>query len=57
MSSTNYGFTTTLFVPKIRFEADYSMEGRILLVPVNGQGHCWFEPSKVEISFPNFFKL
>lgn len=46
VSPTDYAFTTTLYIPKIRFEADYNMEGRILLVPVNGQGSCWFEPSK-----------
>lgn len=33
-------------VPKIRIDGNYHMQGRILVIPLNGHGKCWFEPSK-----------
>lgn len=34
-------------VPKIRIDGNYHMQGRILVIPLNGHGKCWFEPSKI----------
>lgn len=33
-------------VPKVRIEGNYHMQGRILVIPLNGHGKCFFEPSK-----------
>lgn len=43
----DYSWETHLFVPKIRIEGNYHMQGRILVIPLNGHGKCWFEPSKL----------
>lgn len=32
-------------VPKIRIDGNYHMQGRILVIPLNGHGKCWFETS------------
>lgn len=35
-----------MLTPSMVFNADYEMEGRILLVPLNGKGDCFFNFSK-----------
>lgn len=34
----------------MRFEAEYNIEGNILLAPVNGHGKCWFEPKNLDVT-------
>lgn len=50
----DYSWETYLFVPKIRIEGNYHMQGRILVIPLNGHGKCWFEPSKNKKNLKNF---
>lgn len=45
----DYSWETHLMVPKIRIEGNYHMQGRILVIPLNGHGKCWFEPSNFTI--------
>ncbi|XP_031620599.1 protein takeout [Contarinia nasturtii] len=45
----DYSWETHLFVPKIRIEGNYHMQGRILVIPLNGHGKCWFEPKNMDI--------
>lgn len=47
----DYSWETHLKVPKIRIEGNYHMQGRILVIPLNGHGKCWFEPSKNLLRF------
>lgn len=42
----DYSWETKLLIPKIRIEGNYHMQGRILVIPLNGHGKCFFEPSK-----------
>lgn len=46
VSKTDYSWVTNLNLPKIRIEGIYTMKGRILILPLNGRGKCWLEPSK-----------
>lgn len=46
VSSKDYSWVTTIKLPKMRLEGNYHMMGRILVIPLNGRGKCWFEPSK-----------
>lgn len=46
VSPVDYSWETKLFLPKVRIEGNYHMKGRILVIPLNGHGKCWFEPSK-----------
>lgn len=50
VSAEDYSWETQLFLPKIRIEGNYHMQGRILVIPLNGHGKCWFEPSKLHIN-------
>lgn len=44
-----------MFVPKVRIEGLYHMQGRILVIPINGHGKFWMEPSKSRLG--NAFNL
>lgn len=46
MNPIDYSWETHMFVPKIRIEGSYHMQGRILVIPLNGHGKLWMEPSK-----------
>lgn len=45
VSKNDYSWVTNLNLPKIRIEGIYTMKGRILILPLNGRGKCWLEPS------------
>lgn len=46
----DYSWQTTFTLPKMRIEGNYHMQGRILVVPLNGHGKCFFEPRKNNIT-------
>lgn len=48
VSKNDYSWVTNLNLPKIRIEGIYTMKGRILILPLNGRGKCWLEPSMSE---------
>lgn len=39
-----YSFVTKLRIPALRIDGHYSLRGRVLLLPLQGHGTCWFEP-------------
>lgn len=47
VSPKDYSWITTVRLPIMRLEGNYHMMGRILVIPLNGHGKCWFEPSKL----------
>uniref|UniRef100_A0A182IM11 Uncharacterized protein n=1 Tax=Anopheles atroparvus TaxID=41427 RepID=A0A182IM11_ANOAO len=49
VSNKDYGWETHIRLPKMRLEGNYHMQGRILVIPLNGHGKCWFEPSGMDI--------
>ncbi|XP_040174514.1 protein takeout-like [Anopheles arabiensis] len=49
VSSKDFGWETHIRLPKMRLEGNYHMQGRILVIPLNGHGKCWFEPSGMDI--------
>lgn len=58
VNPVDYSWETHLMVPKIRIDGNYHMQGRILVIPLNGHGKCWFEPSKtVFLTIQNKFDL
>ncbi|XP_055384363.1 circadian clock-controlled protein daywake-like [Condylostylus longicornis] len=38
VSSKDFSWKTTLLLPKMKIESDYELEGRVLLIPLNGKG-------------------
>ncbi|XP_055381539.1 circadian clock-controlled protein daywake-like [Condylostylus longicornis] len=38
VSSKDFSWKTTLLLPKMKIESDYGLQGRILLIPLNGNG-------------------
>lgn len=46
VSSKDFSWETTIKLPKMRLEGNYHMRGRILVIPLNGRGKCFFEPSE-----------
>lgn len=44
INPTDYSSVTKFYIPKIRIEGHYRMQGRILVLPLVGSGKCWFEP-------------
>lgn len=46
VSPKDYSWDTRFSLPKMRIEGNYHMQGRILVIPLNGHGRCFFEPSK-----------
>ncbi|KAL7024680.1 hypothetical protein ACKWTF_013161 [Chironomus riparius] len=53
----DYSWYTQVKLPKMRLEGNYHMMGRILVIPLNGRGKCWFEPSNMDIKFFTKTKL
>ncbi|XP_062701149.1 protein takeout isoform X4 [Aedes albopictus] len=49
VSSRDFSWETHIRLPKMRIEGSYHMQGRILVIPLNGHGKCWFEPSDMDI--------
>ncbi|XP_059610660.1 protein takeout-like [Phlebotomus argentipes] len=49
VSPKDFSWETTFFLPKVRIEGIYSMQGRILIIPLNGRGKCWLEPENMTI--------
>lgn len=49
VSNKDYSWETHIRLPKMRLEGSYHMQGRILVIPLNGHGKCWFEPSGMDI--------
>lgn len=47
----DYSWETLIHLPKLRIEGNYHMQGRILVIPLNGHGKCWFEPSETKLDF------
>lgn len=50
VSPIDYSWETKLMVPKVRIEGNYHMQGRILVIPLNGHGKCFFEPKNMGIT-------
>nr|CAD7406854.1 unnamed protein product [Timema cristinae] len=44
-----FSFTTEMTVPKMRVEGNYTLQGKILLLPLVGKGDAWFEPYNMKI--------
>lgn len=38
-----YDFHTKLLIPRLRIEGKYILLGRILVIPLRGEGSCWFD--------------
>lgn len=49
VSNRDFSWETHIRLPKMRIEGNYHMQGRILVIPLNGHGKCWFEPSDMDI--------
>lgn len=49
VSNIDYSWETRFSLPKMRVEGQYNMQGRILIIPLNGKGKCWMEPEKMDI--------
>ncbi|XP_055676969.1 protein takeout-like [Lutzomyia longipalpis] len=49
VSPKDFSWDTSFFLPKVRIEGVYSMQGRILIIPLNGRGKCWLEPVNMNI--------
>lgn len=46
MNLDNHDFTLFIDIPKLRIEAHYNVDGKILLVPVKGDGNLETNISK-----------
>lgn len=46
-----YDFLTKVQLPKLRIDGHYILLGRILVIPLRGNGNCWFDASKCNLSF------
>lgn len=42
----NHDFHTELKLPRLRIDGNYEMFGKILVIPLQGKGTCWFDASK-----------
>ncbi|XP_031333010.1 circadian clock-controlled protein-like [Photinus pyralis] len=45
----DYDFYTKLHLPKLRIDGNYVLLGRILVIPLQGRGKCWFEAKDLDI--------
>ncbi|KAK3912599.1 Protein takeout [Frankliniella fusca] len=45
-----YSFVTKLRIPKLRIDGEYTLRGRVLLLPLQGHGTCWFEPRNLDVT-------
>lgn len=41
-----HDFHTELKLPRLRIDGNYEMFGKILVIPLQGKGTCWFDASK-----------
>ncbi|PSN37326.1 hypothetical protein C0J52_20877, partial [Blattella germanica] len=41
-----YGFTTQMMIPKLTIEGNYTLNGRVLVLPIQGKGDAHFEPEQ-----------
>ncbi|GAB0090478.1 uncharacterized protein DMENIID0001_052140 [Sergentomyia squamirostris] len=57
VSPKDFSWDTIFFLPKVRIEGIYSMQGRILIIPLNGKGKCWLEPVNMNIRMHTKTKL
>ena len=46
VSKKDFSWLTKIFIPKFRLEGHYKMDGRVLLLPLNGEGHFFIEIGK-----------
>ncbi|XP_063223852.1 circadian clock-controlled protein daywake-like [Bacillus rossius redtenbacheri] len=44
-----YSFATEMQVPDLRVEGNYTLKGRVLLLPLVGRGDAWFEPQNMRV--------
>ncbi|KAH8358406.1 hypothetical protein KR093_000043 [Drosophila rubida] len=49
VSKKDFSWQTKIFLPKMRLDAKYKMEGRILLIPLSGAGNIFIEIENVDI--------
>lgn len=42
-----YDFYTKLHLNRLRIDGNYDLLGRILVLPLRGNGKCWFDASKL----------
>ncbi|XP_067619301.1 protein takeout-like [Eurosta solidaginis] len=47
----DFSWITKMFIPKMRLEGNYKMEGRLLLIPLRGSGKMFIEIENLEITF------
>lgn len=46
MNFDNYGLTMQIKVPRLNIEGVYTMKGRIIVLPIAGQGDGWLQPGE-----------
>jgi len=44
-----YDFYTELHLPRLRIEGRYNLLGKILVIPLKGNGNCWFDAKNLDI--------
>ncbi|TMW43056.1 hypothetical protein DOY81_011863 [Sarcophaga bullata] len=49
VSKKDFSWLTKIFLPKFRLEGHYKMDGRILLLPLNGEGHFFIEIDNMDL--------
>ncbi|XP_065364604.1 protein takeout [Calliphora vicina] len=49
VSKKDFSWLTKIFMPKFKLEGHYKMDGRILLLPLNGEGHFVIEIDNMDI--------
>lgn len=42
-----HDFHTQLKLPRLRIDGNYELFGKILVIPLQGKGKCWFDASKL----------
>lgn len=43
----DYSWKTTFMLPEMKLQGDYSLFGRILLIPLNGHGEVFLEAGEL----------
>ncbi|XP_037825567.1 protein takeout-like [Lucilia sericata] len=49
VSKKDFSWLTKIFMPKFKLEGHYKMDGRVLLLPLNGEGHFVIEIDGMDI--------
>ncbi|KAH8311346.1 hypothetical protein KR044_005735 [Drosophila immigrans] len=49
VSKKDFHWQTKIFLPKMRLDAKYKMQGRILLIPLSGEGNMFIEIENLDI--------